>query len=111
VRITAFFTGASPTTTPYNDTDGTDSGLRQEPEASEDGFDYENADYGFVGRDSRMSRDITVTFLGTSSGGGPTKTRNCSSLVVDMLGDGTLWSVYYPSIHIPTDRPCFAHSI
>ncbi|KAF9652811.1 hypothetical protein BDM02DRAFT_3136795 [Thelephora ganbajun] len=40
-----------------------------------------------------MPQDIMVTFLGTSSGGGPTKTRNCSSLIVDMLGDGTLWMV------------------
>ncbi|KAH9846353.1 beta-lactamase-like protein [Lenzites betulinus] len=40
-----------------------------------------------------MSSNITVTFLGTTSGGGPTETRNCSSLVVDPLGDGTLWMV------------------
>ncbi|KAI0357296.1 hypothetical protein OH77DRAFT_1399381, partial [Trametes cingulata] len=40
-----------------------------------------------------MSRNITVTFLGTTSGGGPTETRNCSSLVVEPLGDGSLWMV------------------
>ncbi|OSD02216.1 hypothetical protein PYCCODRAFT_1411075 [Trametes coccinea BRFM310] len=40
-----------------------------------------------------MSRNITVTFLGTTSGGGPTETRNCSSLVVEPLGDGQLWMV------------------
>ncbi|KZT64530.1 hypothetical protein DAEQUDRAFT_769650 [Daedalea quercina L-15889] len=39
-----------------------------------------------------MSHDITVTFLGTASGGGPTETRNCSSLVVDALGDQSLWT-------------------
>ncbi|KAI0357287.1 hypothetical protein OH77DRAFT_151898 [Trametes cingulata] len=41
----------------------------------------------------KMSRNITVTFLGTTSGGGPTETRNCSSLVVEPLGDGSLWMV------------------
>ncbi|OCH86794.1 hypothetical protein OBBRIDRAFT_717417, partial [Obba rivulosa] len=41
----------------------------------------------------RMGHDIVVTFLGTTSGGGPTETRNCSSLVVDALGDGSLWMV------------------
>ncbi|KAH9903124.1 beta-lactamase-like protein [Cubamyces lactineus] len=40
-----------------------------------------------------MSNNITVTFLGTTSGGGPTETRNCSSLVVEPLGDGDLWMV------------------
>lgn len=88
--ISAFITGTTPTTTPYNgDTNGTDSGLCEE---SEDDFDYENAN-----RDTEMAQDIRVTFLGTSSGGGPTKTRNCSSLVVDMLGDGSLWSACCPS--------------
>lgn len=38
--------------------------------------------------------NINLTFLGTASGGGPTETRNCSSLVVDALNDGTLWSEY-----------------
>jgi hypothetical protein len=102
--ITALLTGANPPTTPCSDTNGIDSGPREEPE---DGFDYENADYGFVGRNSRMAQDITVMFLGTSSGGGPTKSRNCSSLVVDMLGDGTLWSAYCRfCYHIPAHRPC-----
>ncbi|KAE9406479.1 hypothetical protein BT96DRAFT_934211 [Gymnopus androsaceus JB14] len=36
---------------------------------------------------------MSVTFLGTSSGGGPSTSRNCSSLVADLLGDGTLWMV------------------
>ncbi|KAJ7172720.1 beta-lactamase-like protein, partial [Mycena filopes] len=36
---------------------------------------------------------MTVTFLGTCSGGGPNETRNCSSLVVDCLRDGSLWMV------------------
>ncbi|KAI0942742.1 hypothetical protein AcW1_003294 [Taiwanofungus camphoratus] len=40
-----------------------------------------------------MSHDIIVTFLGTTSGGGPTDTRNCSSLVIEPLGDGSLWMV------------------
>jgi ribonuclease Z len=38
---------------------------------------------------------MTATFLGTSSGGGPTETRNCSSLVLDVVGDGTLWSILF----------------
>lgn len=43
----------------------------------------------------RMARPptISVMFLGTSSGGGPSETRNCSSLVVDGLGNGDLWSM------------------
>ena len=41
-------------------------------------------------------RDITVSFLGTTSGGGPTDTRNCSSLVLDGLGNDLLWSEYSP---------------
>ncbi|KAJ7596693.1 beta-lactamase-like protein [Mycena floridula] len=36
---------------------------------------------------------MSITFLGTSSGGGPTATRNCSSLVADVLGTGSLWMV------------------
>ncbi|KAF9002025.1 beta-lactamase-like protein [Cyathus striatus] len=36
---------------------------------------------------------MDVTFLGTSSGGGPTEARNCSSLVLSLLGDGSLWMV------------------
>ena len=35
---------------------------------------------------------MSVTFLGTTSGGGPTDTRNCSSLVVDATGRGASWS-------------------
>lgn len=94
-KITTPFTGANPTV----DIHEADSALRQD---CEDGFDYENVNYGFVGRDSRVAQDITVTFLGTSSGGGPTKTRNCSSLVVDMLGDGTLWSAWLSFLSDPT---------
>ncbi|KAL1742795.1 beta-lactamase-like protein, partial [Schizophyllum fasciatum] len=36
---------------------------------------------------------MAITFLGTSSGGGPTEHRNCSSLLVDALGSGELWMV------------------
>ncbi|KAJ7811338.1 beta-lactamase-like protein, partial [Mycena olivaceomarginata] len=36
---------------------------------------------------------MTVTFLGTCSGGGPNESRNCSSLIVDCLRDGSLWMV------------------
>ncbi|KAF8964654.1 beta-lactamase-like protein [Flammula alnicola] len=36
---------------------------------------------------------MSVTFLGTSSGGGPSESRNCSSLVCDMLADQSLWMV------------------
>ena len=91
-------TSASPTTAPHDHAYGTVNTLYEELEDYEDGFDYENADYGFTRTDPEMAQDIVVTFLGTSSGGGPTKTRNCSSLVVDMLGDGSLWSMCYLSI-------------
>ena len=77
---------------PSRNTDGIDSGSPEILEGDEDGFDFDNKNYGFTGRRPRMAQDVVVTFLGTSSGGGPTRTRNCSSLVVDMLGDGTLWS-------------------
>ncbi|KAH8111177.1 beta-lactamase-like protein [Phellopilus nigrolimitatus] len=40
-----------------------------------------------------MSRDMSLTFLGTSSGGGPSDSRSCSSLVLDILGNGDLWLV------------------
>ncbi|KAF8327045.1 beta-lactamase-like protein [Amanita rubescens] len=40
-----------------------------------------------------MRHDMAITFLGTSSGGGPTRPRNCSSLVCDLLNDGSLWMV------------------
>jgi ribonuclease Z len=42
-----------------------------------------------------MSQWMTATFLGTSSGGGPTESRNCSSLVLDVVGDGSLWSIFF----------------
>ena len=92
-RVTAFSSSASTATTPYRgDTDSADSALH---EVTEGGFDYE---HGFATQWGGlwMAQDISVTFLGTSSGGGPTKSRNCSSLVVDMLGDGTLWSAFRP---------------
>ncbi|KAI9510726.1 beta-lactamase-like protein [Russula earlei] len=38
-----------------------------------------------------MPQKMTATFLGTSSGGGPTESRNCSSLILDIVGDGSLW--------------------
>ncbi|KAF7304747.1 Protein kinase domain-containing protein [Mycena kentingensis (nom. inval.)] len=39
-------------------------------------------------------RQMNLTFLGTCSGGGPSDTRNCSSLVLDVLGrGGPLWMV------------------
>lgn len=40
-----------------------------------------------------MSQRMAATFLGTSSGGGPTESRNCSSLVLDVVGDGSLWMI------------------
>ncbi|KAI0247747.1 beta-lactamase-like protein [Lactifluus subvellereus] len=40
-----------------------------------------------------MSQWMTATFLGTSSGGGPTESRNCSSLVLDVVGNGSLWMI------------------
>ncbi|KAJ6546437.1 beta-lactamase-like protein [Mycena vulgaris] len=45
-----------------------------------------------------MARAMAVTFLGTSSGGGPNESRNCSSLVVDCLRDGSLWSRFLPRV-------------
>ncbi len=38
-----------------------------------------------------MSYNFTVTFLGTSSGGGPNDTRSCSSLALDINESGDLW--------------------
>jgi ribonuclease Z len=43
---------------------------------------------------------MSVTFLGTSSGGGPSESRNCSSLVCDMLADQSLWSAESISKHL-----------
>ena len=96
--VTTFITAATPITAPHDDTDRATSTLREElVENGEDGFDFANANYGLANGNGAMAPDIMVTFLGTGSGGGPTKTRNCSSLVVDMLGNGSLWSAYYPS--------------
>ena len=41
---------------------------------------------------AEIAPDMTITLLGTISCGGPTETRNCSSLVLDALGTGSLWS-------------------
>jgi ribonuclease Z len=41
-----------------------------------------------------MSQWMSAGFLGTSSGGGPSESRNCSSLVLDIVGDGSLWSTH-----------------
>ncbi|KAK0197346.1 beta-lactamase-like protein [Armillaria mellea] len=43
--------------------------------------------------DEQMARALSVTFLGTSSGGGPSPTRNCSSLVASVCNNGSLWMV------------------
>ncbi|KZV67006.1 hypothetical protein PENSPDRAFT_688518 [Peniophora sp. CONT] len=40
-----------------------------------------------------MSQWMSATFFGTSSGGGPSESRNCSSLVLDIVADGSLWMV------------------
>ncbi|KAH9021287.1 beta-lactamase-like protein [Lactarius pseudohatsudake] len=40
-----------------------------------------------------MSQWMSATFLGTSSGGGPSESRNCSSLVLDVVGDNSLWMI------------------
>jgi len=44
--------------------------------------------------DTGVKKQLTmnVTFLGTSSGGGPTLNRNCSSLVCDFFEGNNLWS-------------------
>ena len=39
----------------------------------------------------KMSHNMAITFLGTSSGGGPCDTRSCSSVALDLLGNGDLW--------------------
>lgn len=109
--ITAFLTGANPVVVQSGDTNGADSALSGTIQEGEDGIDYENTNPRFVGSNSNMAQDITVTFLGTSSGGGPTKTRNCSSLVVDMLGDGTLWSACHPSNRFSTSCISYLHRL
>ena len=43
---------------------------------------------------------MSVSFLGTSSGGGPSESRNCSSLVCDMLADKSLWSAESLSLQL-----------
>ncbi|KAJ7891816.1 hypothetical protein B0H14DRAFT_2687430, partial [Mycena olivaceomarginata] len=48
-----------------------------------------------------MARPMTVTFLGTCSGGGPNESRNCLSLIVDCLRDGSLWMFAFQ----PADAP------
>jgi hypothetical protein len=51
-----------------------------------------------------MSQWMSAFFLGTSSGGGPSESRNCSSLVLDIVGDGSLWSTHSPHAQIAIDR-------
>lgn len=41
-----------------------------------------------------MSYVMSVTFLGTSSGGGPNDTRSCSSLALEIRGNGDIWRKY-----------------
>lgn len=41
-----------------------------------------------------MAYPMSLTFLGTSSGGGPTENRNCSSLVCDFFEGNNLWSMF-----------------
>ncbi|KAG6829665.1 hypothetical protein H0H92_003908 [Tricholoma furcatifolium] len=53
-----------------------------------------------------MASNFYVTFLGTSSGGGPTESRNCSSLICEVTKNKSLWSapqgfllaLLYPSL-------------
>ena len=47
--------------------------------------------------DTGVKKQLTmnVTFLGTSSGGGPTLNRNCSSLVCDFFEGNNLWSLSF----------------
>ncbi|TDL22426.1 hypothetical protein BD410DRAFT_723115 [Rickenella mellea] len=40
-----------------------------------------------------MVYNMSLTFLGTSSGGGPSESRSCSSLVLDIHAHGKLWMV------------------
>ncbi|KXN87748.1 Zinc phosphodiesterase ELAC protein 1 [Leucoagaricus sp. SymC.cos] len=40
-----------------------------------------------------MAHTMSITFLGTSSGGGPTENRNCPSLVCDFFEGNNLWMV------------------
>lgn len=51
--------------------------------------------YSFVPQNIGGEKPYTmnVTFLGTSSGGGPTPNRNCSSLVCDFFEGSNLWMV------------------
>jgi hypothetical protein len=52
-----------------------------------------------------MSQWMSAAFLGTSSGGGPSESRNCSSLVLDIVGDGSLWSTHLsPCAQVTIDR-------
>jgi ribonuclease Z len=52
-----------------------------------------------------MSQWMSAAFLGTSSGGGPSESRNCSSLVLDIVGDGSLWSTHLsPCAQFTIDR-------
>ena len=61
-----------------------------------------------IGRErgtASMSQWMSAGFLGTSSGGGPSESRNCSSLVLDIVGDGSLWSTHLSRrFHTTIDR-------
>ncbi|KAL1755372.1 beta-lactamase-like protein [Schizophyllum commune] len=59
--------------------------LRRAPAASTRGLHWTRRTMGY--------NNMAITFLGTSSGGGPTEHRNCSSLLVDCCGNGDLWMV------------------
>jgi len=54
--------------------------------------------------EAQMATAMSVTFLGTSSGGVPSLSRNRSSLVAHILGDGSLWSGFRPLL---TDNLAF----
>ncbi|VDB86059.1 unnamed protein product [Peniophora sp. CBMAI 1063] len=52
-----------------------------------------------------MSQWMSATFFGTSSGGGPSESRNCSSTVIDIVGEGSLWSALQKFIKCPMLTP------
>ncbi len=64
---------------------------------------------------ANMTANITLTFLGTTSGGGPTETRNCSSLVLEPQANRDLWSTSsystrsHPRSFTASGRLCRGH--
>ena len=52
-----------------------------------------------------MTHRMSVTFLGTSSGGGPVDTRSCSSQALDIVGNGNLWCTHSSHLigYLPSD--------